>query len=219
MGQTIIRRRKRQININKVMPCYRDRFKNVRLLGFDSYKQYLKSDLWEAVRKLKLESEPFCQKCRKPATQVHHLSYALEVLVGSVLSGLFSCCRACHEAAEIQNGEKATLGQANDSLGCDRSTLGRIAKRDRFNQFQFINERRVRLKHQRRGQRPRVKQRPMQCRPTAKLVSPLDGVTNEANPRAELERHHLAACKMPVSRRVDAISGDSLATLASSTAR
>ena len=66
-----------------------------------TYAQYLESPLWHAIRRTVLIREPNCRRCGKLATQVHHASYALDVLLGLWQQPLWSVCRKCHQLAEI----------------------------------------------------------------------------------------------------------------------
>jgi hypothetical protein len=65
----------------------------------DGYDAYLRSDAWRAKRVQALRRDNFqCQGCReRPATQVHHLTYAH---VGDeLLFELISICDKCHAHA------------------------------------------------------------------------------------------------------------------------
>ncbi|MGY5851469.1 HNH endonuclease [Salegentibacter sp. F14] len=61
------------------------------------YREYLKSDKWQEIRKLVLERDDYkCRKCNiKPATAVHHLTY--NNVGNEKLSELISICDECHE--------------------------------------------------------------------------------------------------------------------------
>ncbi len=62
------------------------------------YQKYLHSDLWNTIRtRVMLRDNDKCRECGKKVSQVHHLSYAPEVMAGHDDSQLVSLCRACHK--------------------------------------------------------------------------------------------------------------------------
>ena len=86
---------------------YARRLKHLRSLGFKSYPEYLKSDLWKRVRaRVFLEKGQNCSLCANEATQVHHNRYHRNDLIGKKLSFLVPICRRCHELIEHENGKK-----------------------------------------------------------------------------------------------------------------
>jgi 5-methylcytosine-specific restriction endonuclease McrA len=66
---------------------------------WDWYSAYLQSDAWRAKRAQALKRDKgLCQGClERPATQVHHLTYAH--VGGELLFELASICDDCHERA------------------------------------------------------------------------------------------------------------------------
>lgn len=90
----------------------------LKIMGFESYKDYLNSDLWQEIRLKVLEGHSFiCSRCGLKANQVHHTSYRIEVLKGEKLKSLVPLCGRCHRNAEYhpKNG-KTTLKEANKRL-------------------------------------------------------------------------------------------------------
>lgn len=62
---------------------YSLRDKNLRLLGFSSYKEYLKSQLWKNIKiRLREIAGDNCVCCGKTSQAIHHESYDLEDLNG-----------------------------------------------------------------------------------------------------------------------------------------
>jgi hypothetical protein len=52
---------------------YASREANVRKLGFASYEEYLRSDLWKDVRgRVKRAKGRECSLCLKPSREMHH---------------------------------------------------------------------------------------------------------------------------------------------------
>jgi len=67
-----------------------------KALGFESYADYLVSDIWISTRDYFLKLNPTCQECHNnEATQVHHKSYANVGNEGS--EELLVVCKSCHE--------------------------------------------------------------------------------------------------------------------------
>lgn len=90
---------------------YGDRTKVLSLLRFDSYLNYLASDLWRAIRKrvMDLHSSE-CLLCDAIAECVHHMTYTHEVLLGKRLNQLIPLCKACHKKIEFcPDGKKRSM--------------------------------------------------------------------------------------------------------------
>ena len=77
-------------------------------LGFASYSDYLKSDLWKGIRARVLKcANGRCCCCNAIAFEVHHDVYSEENLSGRSLNGLFAICRKCHQTIEFtESGRK-----------------------------------------------------------------------------------------------------------------
>ena len=99
--------------------CYPKRKRHLRSLGFKSYAEYRKSDLWKTVRTMVFKAKgPTCLSCRsRPATEVHHGTYDLAVLVGADLRPLYPVCRECHKEAEFDGDRKRNVMEATAALG------------------------------------------------------------------------------------------------------
>lgn len=93
---------------------------NLRSLGFRSYGEYIRSEMWKLIRGLAFEANGTkCVSCDARATQIHHASYDLRTLTGADLTHLHPVCGKCHEAAEIVDGAKAHHKAANATLGVE----------------------------------------------------------------------------------------------------
>jgi hypothetical protein len=89
---------------------YRDRARNLKALGYASYRDYLHSDTWRLIRAKVLARTPICEVCSKNfATQVHHSVYNQAVLKGDDLLPLFAVCGGCHFKAEFRNRDKKKI--------------------------------------------------------------------------------------------------------------
>lgn len=97
---------------------YRIRNEILEKVGFDSYKSYLESNTWHQIRSKILEDNTLCVCCKsRLATQVHHLDYSYETIIGEKLDGLIPVCKSCHQAAEVsEDGTKKSLAEANKFL-------------------------------------------------------------------------------------------------------
>ena len=74
----------------------------LREMGYASYQQYLDSDLWWEIRgRAMARTAGRCVRCRATATEVHHSSYAVEVLQGYNILPLLPVCHPCHTLAEF----------------------------------------------------------------------------------------------------------------------
>lgn len=75
---------------------------NWKYLGFSSYREYLSSKLWSDIRQRILRKYAYnCVLCDKPAAEVHHISYDMDVLLGVDTTKLVSLCRDCHRSIEF----------------------------------------------------------------------------------------------------------------------
>lgn len=84
------------------------RAKILRSLGFASYRAYLKSPLWKAIRRLVFAKKGSrCVLCGRKAQQIHHRRYDRQTLLGAILTWLEPICIPCHETIELKpNGRK-----------------------------------------------------------------------------------------------------------------
>jgi hypothetical protein len=113
---------------------YEVRSESLKQLGFESYADYLKSDLWRGIRQRVLDrDENHCWCCPKKARQVHHKSYALAVMEGKDLEPLISICRGCHKHIEFKDeGGKVGLQKANlRAIALMQSNLAKLDKKDK----------------------------------------------------------------------------------------
>jgi hypothetical protein len=82
--------------------------------GYRTYKQYLKSDEWKAIRQRVFQQYSECICCDRAAEVVHHVKYDSATLLGLHTLNLAPLCRSCHERMEIdESGEKGSLARAN----------------------------------------------------------------------------------------------------------
>ena len=77
-------------------------------LGFATYKAYLRSPLWKAIRRLVYARKGSrCVLCGQRAQQIHHRWYDRQTLVGAAITWLEPVCLKCHEFIEVKpNGRK-----------------------------------------------------------------------------------------------------------------
>lgn len=92
------------------MGTFGDRDSNLRLIGFESYEEYLSSDLWAFIRSRVLASiEDRCECCHSTiGLCLHHRSYSMPVLVGNfsnVHRHIVRLCVECHRAVHSEDGK------------------------------------------------------------------------------------------------------------------
>ncbi len=85
-------------------------------LGFESYQEYLESDLWASIRARAMKrygkgrrgKRRRCWVCLSPwvATQVHHVVYTRNNLKGFTVTNLKPVCDLCHGTAEFLGSKK-----------------------------------------------------------------------------------------------------------------
>src|SRR5687768_17181313 len=102
---------------------YKRRNKNLKELGYNSYKEYLSSPLWQKIRTAVLKRDlNICQCCGGQATEVHHKRYTKTVLTGKNLARLNSICNTCHKNIEFIKNTKTSVGKANGLFNLLRKT-------------------------------------------------------------------------------------------------
>lgn len=71
---------------------------NLKNIGFDSYRQYMKSRLWKDIKFAVLSSKgELCEICGNKYSVVHHNRYAKQDLEGVCLDHLHPMCSNCHK--------------------------------------------------------------------------------------------------------------------------
>ncbi len=100
------------------MQSYSDRNQVLKDLGFRSYQDYLRSDLWASIRDHSMALSSVCVGCHGKATQIHHGRYRRCDLDGTCMSMLFPVCGACHRYIEFgsRDGHKLSVEQATAKL-------------------------------------------------------------------------------------------------------
>lgn len=93
---------------------YDSRDAELKSIGFANYREYLKSDLWRAIRrKVYALKGRVCHLCPNQADALHHNRYHKNDLLGKKLDFIHPICNRCHERIEFQmeNGrrKKGTL--------------------------------------------------------------------------------------------------------------
>ena len=111
--------------ISKNFSAYEDRNRELGLLGFDSYDEYLNSQLWDLIRRsvlyrdhcecrnLYCPNAPRAKRKAKPRRkQVHHLGYTRATLLGINPAALVTLCTTCHRKCEFCGKRKLTLEES-----------------------------------------------------------------------------------------------------------
>lgn len=112
-SEASMRRRRKREEIGD----YKHRAKVLKRCGFESYQDYLSSELWTKIKEKQLRLNPDCHGCKRPATQIHHGRYTLLNLLGHSSDYLFSVCGACHFRIEFdRDGKKRNVYEATDRL-------------------------------------------------------------------------------------------------------
>lgn len=97
---------------------YDSRNRILFVLGFSTYKAYLRSSMWKHAKTKALhEKGGKCMWCEKRAVTAHHSRYDIETLKGTTTKHLWPICETCHHKAEFYNNTKTGLKEANDRLG------------------------------------------------------------------------------------------------------
>ena len=99
----------------------------LKSLGFDSYAEYLRSDLWKEIRKKVFSIKGrICHCCGKRASAVHHTAYTFKSLVGdtrSLMANMHPICAKCHKKVHFK-----PTGEFRKRHGATVSFWNRAAK-------------------------------------------------------------------------------------------
>lgn len=90
---------------------YESRNLILRKMGFRSYAEYLKSDLWKRVRASMFKrKDRLCYICSDPAYTGHHNRYRESDLNGETIKHLHPICEKCHDRIELEpDGSKRPM--------------------------------------------------------------------------------------------------------------
>ena len=100
------RNRRRIVDWSKVpASTYAGRDAMLFWLGYPSYADYLRSDLWRTIRKrILVRDGNRCCVCHGKASEVHHAAYTRAAMLGQEDEQLLSLCRDCHKGIEFTPG-------------------------------------------------------------------------------------------------------------------
>ena len=122
--------------------------RNIRLkaMGYETYADYLASDLWRSIRQrvFALYGD-VCRLCQQLAEHVHHLGYGKHVLAGISLTQLVPLCGKCHREVEFDGtGRKRTLVQTHTAYVRKWKALSKekrkIALKDRICSYGYCKK-------------------------------------------------------------------------------
>jgi len=86
---------------------YSRRKKFLSKLGFQSYADYLKSELWTKIRRRVLSRRKGCKVCGNTKyLQIHHTRYTFLNLSGKSTRYLIVLCQKCHEKVSYLERKK-----------------------------------------------------------------------------------------------------------------
>lgn len=79
-------------------------------MGFDSYRDYLASDLWKRIRrKVYTAKGSRCFLCGNQADALHHSRYHRNDLLGKKIRFIDPICDSCHNRIEFDGDKKRSL--------------------------------------------------------------------------------------------------------------
>lgn len=111
--------------------AYGERNRLLLSMGFGSYQEYLRSPLWQGIRRAVLHGRPACVRCGGRSALAHHVRYTRENLSGRSMDGLVPMCWDCHREIEFgPDGAKRSPREA-ELAASKKSPHKRKKKRDR----------------------------------------------------------------------------------------
>lgn len=96
----------------------------LREMGFANYAEYLKSELWYAIRRRAMRrTGGQCVCCGHQATLIHHCEYTRDLLLGrGTLRRLWPLCNDCHRLTHTREVYSPQIGQTE--VGGSDATAG-----------------------------------------------------------------------------------------------
>jgi len=83
-------------------------------LGFKTYRDYLASDLWHKIQARVYSARgKKCYLCGRDATELHHMRYHKDDLLGKNIKFIVPICHECHIYIEFNDGQKRSLSDVN----------------------------------------------------------------------------------------------------------
>lgn len=109
-------------------------------MGFRSYGEYLRSDLWKRVKAKMFERKGRrCFLCNDPAYTGHHNRYREDDLNGNCIRFLQPICRRCHDEIERwSDGTKTEFYEARQRY--NRARRNRVALGEQKSGVSFVNK-------------------------------------------------------------------------------
>lgn len=107
-------------------------------LGFKTYSDYLKSELFKKIKEevFKIHSN-ICICCKNEATQVHHMKYTDQNILGKNYKYLVPICGKCHYKIEFDSNGTKTLKLSS----VNKKLKFMMSKKDKLNinKFNYSN--------------------------------------------------------------------------------
>jgi len=98
--------------IERRIRAYRERNRILRSRGYNTYAEYLKSELWQSIRARVLAQSRECYACGGYANQAHHHSYRKPDLDGRDIRRISPICHRCHKIIEFRERDDEKLNPA-----------------------------------------------------------------------------------------------------------
>jgi hypothetical protein len=110
-----------------VVKNYHQRNVILKSLGYETYRDYLDSELWRSIRKAVFHRCRKCRLCGERANQAHHLDYDKDTLLGLRLDYIVPLCNGCHHKVEFDGKSKRSL---EDSRRRYAELQGKVKKKE-----------------------------------------------------------------------------------------
>ncbi len=162
-------------------------YSNKNFAGFETYQEYLRSDLWLSLRNRRLSKNPICEVCCKcEATQVHHFAYSWKILAGYTIAPLVSICKCCHTKIEFSGGLKLSLEDSQDKLLSILVSSGSVARANELKRFVGIKDR-LDVDSKNNGKKSRSwsgsRKKRVPKRGTCMIIRPMEKKKEKAKPK------------------------------------
>ena len=114
---------RKEIRSEQARRQYRERNRILRALGFNSYSEYLGSEMWAQVKQKVWREGAKCVVCAGVATELHHRRYCKCDLEGLVTKHIVPICRDCHQRIEFLGGQKIGPAQVRKREKVERRII------------------------------------------------------------------------------------------------
>ena len=105
--------------MNRYEKTWQERDNSLKKAGFKSYDEFLKSELWQSIKKKASSKTTFqyCWLCSRTDVDLHHLHYKRLTQKTNALKDIVPCCREHHKQIhDLAKAKKTSVKAASTQV-------------------------------------------------------------------------------------------------------